>query len=117
MTADDRPAASPEPSAGRGVRVRRTVERYALRLERTALGRVWSRLLELEFVDRSVALAAKAFVSFFPLLVVFSALLPDNGRTEVTRAVAARLGLSGPPFDIVRQAFNSHLTPPAPRPA
>lgn len=88
MTAEDRPPTSPEPPARRAVRARRTAERYALRLERTALGRVWSRLLEVEFVDRSVALAAKAFVSFFPLLVVFSALLPDTGRNEVTQALA-----------------------------
>jgi len=42
------------------------------RLERLLLWRVWERMLEIEFVDRSVALAGKAFVSFFPL-VPFSA--------------------------------------------
>jgi hypothetical protein len=36
------------------------------RLERMLLWRVWERMLEIEFVDRSVALAGKAFVSFFP---------------------------------------------------
>ena len=35
-------------------------------LERLLLWRVWERMLELEFVDRGVALAGKAFVSFFP---------------------------------------------------
>ena len=40
------------------------------RLERMLLWRVWERMLEIEFVDRSVALAGKAFVSFFPLVIV-----------------------------------------------
>ena len=35
------------------------------RLEGCLLWRVWERMLEIEFVDRSVALAGKAFVSFF----------------------------------------------------
>jgi membrane protein len=109
VTSDDQPPAStPDPRpVGRVARARSTAERYAVRLERTVLGRLWSRLLEMEFVDRAVALAAKAFVSFFPLLVVFSALLPASGRQEVVTALAARLGLSGDAFDIVRQAFNA----------
>ena len=43
------------------------------------LGRWWSRLLELEFVDRSVALAAKVFVSFFPLLILDAAATTAGG--------------------------------------
>ena len=35
-------------------------------LERLLIWRVWERLLEIEFLDRSIALAGKAFVSFFP---------------------------------------------------
>ena len=116
MSADNQPGPEPAdaPPASRMARARKTAEHYAVRLERTVLGRLWSRLLEMEFVDRSVALAAKAFVSFFPLLVVFSALLPETGRHEVVDALAARLGLSGTAFDVVRQAFN---TPDATRAA
>ena len=47
-----------------GARDRAMVVRQ--RAERTLLWRVWDRMLEIEFVDRSVALAGKAFVSFFP---------------------------------------------------
>ena len=47
-------------------------------LERLLLWRIWERLLEIEFVDRSVALAAKAFVSFFPLVIVVAAFVPDR---------------------------------------
>ena len=48
------------------------------RLERLLIWRVWERLLEIEFLDRSVALAGKAFVSFFPLVIVVAAFLPEG---------------------------------------
>ena len=46
------------------------------RAQRSLLWQVWERLLEVEFVDRSVALAGKAFVAFFPLVIVVSAFMP-----------------------------------------
>ncbi len=49
-------------------------------LERTVVWRVWERMLEIEFVDRSVALAGKAFVSFFPLVIVVAAFMPESVR-------------------------------------
>ena len=48
------------------------------RAQRTLLWQVWDRMLEIEFVDRSVALAGKAFVSFFPLVIVVSAFMPTE---------------------------------------
>ncbi|HTQ94929.1 MAG TPA: hypothetical protein VMK84_36095, partial [Streptosporangiaceae bacterium] len=36
-------------------------------VEQTLLWKIWDRMLETEFIDRSIALAGKAFVSFFPL--------------------------------------------------
>ena len=88
-------------------RARRTAMRYARRADASVVGRVWGRLLELEFIDRSVALAAKAFVSFFPLLIAFASVLPVQGRDEMLRVIATRLGVSGAAFDVVRQAFAS----------
>jgi len=76
-------------------------------LESTVLGRLWSRLLELEFVDRSVALAAKAFVSFFPLLILVAAMSPVGVRQEILDTLANRLGVRGDAMDTVRQAFAS----------
>ena len=70
----------PPPDKRRGPAVRQTAARFAQRLEPTVVGKVWSRLLEVEFVDRSVALAAKAFVSFLPLLVLVAAMFPDDVR-------------------------------------
>jgi len=76
-------------------------------LESTAVGGLWSRLLEVEFVDRSVALAAKLFVSFFPLLVVAAALMRDGIRQRIVAAVMDRLGVTGQALDLVQQAFTS----------
>ena len=92
---------------GRAARARRIAARTAERLETTVIGRWWSRLLEVEFVDRSVALAAKAFVSLFPLLIVISALTPDRVRQEILQTLADRLGVDGPSRQAVRAAFAS----------
>ena len=91
--------------AAKAAQARETAAHYAVVLESTALGRLWSRLLEVEFVDRSVALAAKAFVSLFPLLIIIVALTPDTVRQQVVQILADRLGLSGTSFDAVRQSF------------
>ena len=45
-------------------------------LERSLLWRVWERMLEIEFIDRSIAVAGKGFAAFFPLLIVVAAYLP-----------------------------------------
>jgi membrane protein len=76
-------------------------------LERLFLWRVWERLLEIEFVDRSVALAGKAFVSFFPLVIVVAAFMPDGIRVSIISAVASRLGLRGDALSMVQASFTS----------
>jgi membrane protein len=64
-------------------------------------------MLEIEFVDRSVALAAKAFVSFFPLVIVVAAFVPARIRMSIISALAARLGLRGEAFSLVQSSFAS----------
>jgi membrane protein len=76
-------------------------------LERLLIWRVWERMLEIEFVDRSVALAGKAFVSFFPLVIVVAAFVPARMRTSIISALAARLGLRGDAFSLVQSSFAS----------
>ncbi len=76
-------------------------------LERLFLWRVWERLLEVEFVDRSIALAAKAFVSFFPLVIVVAAFVPARTRVSIVSTIAARLGLRGDAFSLVQASFAS----------
>ena len=56
-------------------------------------------MLEIEFIDRSVALAGKAFVSFFPLVIVVAAFVPERIRSSIITAVTARLGMRGDALD------------------
>jgi membrane protein len=60
-----------------------------------------------EFVDRSVALAGKAFVSFFPFVIVVAAFLPDRTQASIITALAARLGLRGDALSLVQGSFAS----------
>jgi membrane protein len=76
-------------------------------VERLLLWRVWERMLEIEFIDRSVALAGKAFVSFFPLVIVVAAFVPERMRESIIRAVTLRLGIRGDALTITRDAFAS----------
>src|SRR5256885_2638985 len=67
---------SPEWVAGareRVSQVMRLVAQVRAWAERTIFWRVWERMLENEFIDRGIALAAKAFVSFFPAIIVVAA--------------------------------------------
>ncbi len=77
------------------------------RLERLLLWRVWERMLEIEFVDRSVAIAGKAFVSFFPLVIVVAAFAPERIRTSIIGTVTARLGIRGDALTLAKEAFAS----------
>ncbi|MET0578616.1 MAG: hypothetical protein ABW122_08150, partial [Ilumatobacteraceae bacterium] len=77
------------------------------RLERLLVWRVWERMLEVEFVDRSVALAGKAFVSFFPLVIVVAAFMPEGVRSSLVTSVTYRLGLRGDALTITEEAFSS----------
>ncbi len=98
---------SPSADSGWSGRARAAARAQARRWEQATLGRFWSRLLELEFVDRSVALAAKAVVSFFPLLIVAAALSPPSARRSLVDSIAARFGVRGDAFAIMKDAFAS----------
>ena len=93
--------------SGASGRVWGTAQRYAEQLEPTAVGRFWSRLLEVEFVDRAVALAAKLLVCIFPLLVLVVAISPDATRQAILDTMVSRFGLSGGALDVVRLSFES----------
>jgi membrane protein len=87
--------------------MRKRIAALRTRLERLLLWRVWARMLEIEFVDRSVALAGKAFVSFFPLVIVVAAFVPERIRSALLTSVTARLGLQGDALLLARDAFAS----------
>src|SRR5438270_13030968 len=73
----------------------------------TIFWRMWERMLEIEFVDRSVALAGKAFVSFFPLVIVVAAFVPQRMRTSIFTTLTSRLGLRGQALVLAKGAFSS----------
>ena len=75
--------------------------------EQTLLWKIWDRMLETEFIDRSIALAGKAFISFFPLIIVVAAFLPAHLRRSILTTVTHRLGITGPSLATVTQAFAS----------
>ncbi len=77
------------------------------RLERTLVWQVWERMLEVEFIDRSVALASKGFVSFFPLIIVVAAFMPSSVRSAIFSSLTNRLGISGSALDTAKEAFSS----------
>jgi membrane protein len=95
------------PSSGLVARVRERVDVVQGLLQRTLFWRVWERMLEIEFVDRSVALAGKAFVSFFPLVITVAAFLPDRSRTAIFSTLTHRLGISGEALVSAKSAFAS----------
>lgn len=95
---------SPE-AVGVVARVRGRVEQLRSWVATTLWWRIWERLLENEFIDRSVALAAKAFVSFFPSLIVVAAFMPSAVRDSIFSAITRRAGLSGEGLATVRASF------------
>ena len=82
-------------------------ENVVERIRPTLLWRVWERMLENEFMERSVALATKGFVSLFPLLVIFASISPPRIREAMFRSLTARFGIQGETLDLVRGAFLS----------
>ena len=87
--------------------MRQRIATLRTRLERLLLWRVWERMLEIEFVDRSVAIAGKAFVSFFPLVIVIAAFAPERVRMSIIGTVTARLGIRGDALTLAKEAFAS----------
>jgi membrane protein len=100
------------PEWARGIEARVTEIRHRLDpvqewVERSIFWKIWERLLENEFVDRSVALAAKAFVSLFPALIVVAAFAPPHVRVSILESITRRAGLTGAGLDTVKGAFKS----------
>jgi membrane protein len=103
----DEPAEVTESSPGVVARVRQLVEQVRGVVQHTFLWRIWERMLETEFVDRSIALAGKAFVSFFPLVIVVAAFVPARSRAAIFATMTSKLGISGESLNLVQGALNS----------
>jgi membrane protein len=102
------PKSSTEKTGPRAVaKVRDRVQVIRGWAEQTLLWKIWDRMLEMEFVDRSIALAGKAFISFFPLIIVVAAFMPAGIRASMFSAVTHRLGITGASLATVKTAFAS----------
>jgi membrane protein len=86
-------------------RGRHTTEAARGWVERTILWQIGERLLENEFVDRSVALASKAFVSFFPTVIVAASFAPHSVRNSIFSAITRRTGVEGSALKTFKGAF------------
>jgi membrane protein len=86
-------------------RIHQQVEGLQRWASQTIFWRVWERLLENEFVERAVALGAKAFVSLFPALIVIAAFLPTSVRNSMVESLSRRAGLTAGGLNTVRGAF------------
>jgi membrane protein len=84
---------------------RRWAAPYVERVDESIVGQWYSRLLELEIVDRSVALAAKLFVAFFPFVLGVASLLPSSVARSIRLSLVNRFGLSGEGLKVVAGAF------------
>ena len=91
----------------RFAKVRLLISRARAWAEGTILWQVWERMLEIEFVDRSVALAGKAFVSFFPLVIVVAAFMPPGVRSSIFTTMTHQLGIGGASLATAKEAFSS----------
>jgi len=96
---------APDPALGRLTTARARLEPWVERAQESVLGRLWARLIELEFIDRAVALAAKAFVALFPLLLAVSALAPPGVSQGLREGVRDRLSLSGTSAEAVSESL------------
>jgi membrane protein len=94
-------------STGNSSEPRRFLTAVRTWVQRSFVWQVWERMLEIEFFDRSVALAGKAFVSFFPMVITVAAFSPVNVRTSIIDTVTMQLGLRGEALAMTRDAFGS----------
>ena len=58
-------------------------------------------------MDRSVALASKAFVSFFPTIIVVASFAPHSVRQSIYDAITRRTGVEGNALATFKGAFAS----------
>ena len=100
-----------EPDAGRIAQAtaatKERIRPYAERADQSFIGQVYNRLLEIEFIDRSIALAAKLFISFFPFLLGIAMFSPDTVKASFQETLIHRLGLSGESLEAFRGAFTT----------
>jgi membrane protein len=75
------------------------------RLETTFVGRCARAFIAQQGIDRALVLASQAFTALIPLMLLASALAPDDHRDVVSRALIRRFRLTGDAADSVSTLF------------
>jgi membrane protein len=85
----------------------------AARLAQTGLpGRILGRLIEVQFLDRTVILGAQAFSAILPLFIVVSTISPQPGGDSPATILVAKLGLGAAEMSSLQAAV---VPPPSAR--
>ena len=79
--------------SGRMTDLRRRIEPAVRAAQGGLPGRILGRLVEVQFLDRTVILAAQAFSAVLPLIMVVSAVSPRPGGESLAVTLVRRLGL------------------------
>jgi membrane protein len=96
-------------SNGRMAQLKRRVE-PAVRQARAGLpGRILGRLIEVNFLDRTVILAGQAFSALLPLIIVVNTVSPHPGGDTPAAVLARRVGLD--PKEVA--SLQAAATPPS----
>ena len=73
-----------------------------------SLVRSWAgRFIEVQGIDRAMALAAQAFCALIPLVIVVTAMVPRDEERDFAEGMIDHFDLSGSSAESVRQAFSS----------
>lgn len=75
------------------------------RLETSFAGRSLRRFVAIQGLDRAVVLSSQSFTALIPLLLLVSALAPEDRSDLVAAAIVNRFELRGDSADQVRQLF------------
>ena len=70
------------------------------------LFRDWlKRFVEVQGIDRAMAIAAQSYSAFLPLVIVYASMLPRGDTKSFADVLVRRFELSGPTAESVQRAF------------
>jgi membrane protein len=96
--------------SGRSAQRRALLLRVINRFSTTILWRWLLRLLEIEFLDRATAIAARAFVALVPLVAVVIVVLPDGVSNAWITSTTATLGMPNDDLDALASIESARAT-------
>ena len=98
-------SAAPVPPEPGGRPARRRLSRWLARLQDSFLGRCAQAFLDVQGIDRAMAIAAQAFTALVPLLLLTSQLSGGGDGNSAADAIVRRFHLTGESAQAVQQFF------------